>query len=609
MVSTYKRKSNRQEWSVENMGQAIQMVSTGAMGLRKASDTYNVPKTTLKRKVELYRKNKNIGQATAKKMGRFGTVFTKEQEEELAMYAKNMESRLFGLTTKDLRSLAYDLAEKNNIKHNFDQSTKMAGRYWLENFLKRNPCLSLRKPEATSAARASGFNRVAVGQFFSLLVEVIDKYKLTPDKIFNVDETGITTVPKSLPKIIGSKGKKQVGLLTSAERGQLVTVVFCFNAEGAYMPPMFVFPRKRFKPELMNNAPRGSSAECHESGWIQKDLFTKWFQKFIVFSRASKDSPVLLLLDGHASHTKNLDLIGLARDNGVHIISFPPHCTHRLQPLDVAFMKPLSVYYGDETKRWLRTNPGRIITQFQIAELVGKAFERAATIPTAHNAFGVTGIWPPNPDIFTAADFIAADTTEISQNVQEVQNLIDESQPCCSKSLAPVKAAPDTRPDDYSDSDDEPLAHLQVDQKSNSLSESSFLVSPSQIMPEPKITKSKRVSKKRGKTALITSSPYQQELQTSQNRPTNTSKVKRKLDDSVAAKKMVGKKSGKVKSKKKIESSDEDDDARCLYCGHFYSESTEGWIQCPKCTHWAHCSCAGVDDEDDEAVFICEKCL
>ncbi|KAJ8975956.1 hypothetical protein NQ317_011924 [Molorchus minor] len=527
MVSTYKRKSDRQKWSAESMKQAIEKVFTGVMGLRKASDAYNVPKTTLKRRVQFYRRNQDISKATVKKMGRFNTIFTKQQEEELATYVKDMESRFFGLTTKDLRSLAYDLAEKNKLKHIFDKGTKMAGRYWLESFLRRNPDLSVRKPEATSAARASGFNKVAVRKFFSLLLEIIDTYKLTPDKIFNVDETGMTTVPKSLPKIIGRKGKKQVGLLTSAERGQLVTVVFCLSAEGSYMPPLFVFPRKRFKPELMNNAPRGSSAECHESGWIQKDIFTKWFQKFITFSRASKNTPVLLLLDGHASHTKNLDVINLARANGVHIISFPPHCTHRLQPLDVGFLKPLSTYYSDAAKQWLRTNPGRIITQFQIAELVNKAFERSATIPIAHNAFRATGIWPPNPDIFTDADFLAADTTEIDENEQVAQQ-IDEPQPCCSKSLSSANVVPDAAArEEISDSDDEPLANLRQSSNQDSPSARSFLISPAQIMPIPKNKQTKRVTKRRGKTAIITSSPYRQELQEIQNKG---NQVKRRLD-------------------------------------------------------------------------------
>ncbi|OWR47657.1 Tigger transposable element-derived protein 1 [Danaus plexippus plexippus] len=97
----------------------------------------------------------DLDPAVTKKRGRLEPVFNKEQERELADYLKDMESGFYGLTSIDLRKLAYDLAERNNLYHNFDHDTKMAGRCWLEFFLKRNLDLSFRKPEATSAARAA----------------------------------------------------------------------------------------------------------------------------------------------------------------------------------------------------------------------------------------------------------------------------------------------------------------------------------------------------------------------------------------------------------------------------------------------------------------------
>ena len=90
--------------------------------------------------------------------------------------------------------------------------------------------LSLRSPEATSAAQAVGFNKAIVDQFFRLLQSLY--------------ETGIMTVPNKSSKIIATKGKKQVGILTSAERGTLVTAEICCNALGNYIPPLLIFPLK-----------------------------------------------------------------------------------------------------------------------------------------------------------------------------------------------------------------------------------------------------------------------------------------------------------------------------------------------------------------------------
>lgn len=131
---------------------------------------------------------------------------------------------------------------------------------------------------------------------------------------------------------------------------------------------------------------------------------------------------MLLLLDGHASHTKNLEAITFTRENNLVMLCFPPHCTHRLQLLDVGFMAPLSAYYGQEIKIWLRSNPGRVVTHFQIARLLGTADAKAATLEMAINSFAKTGILPLNENVFTDVDFAASDVTEReNENVGEDQ--------------------------------------------------------------------------------------------------------------------------------------------------------------------------------------------
>lgn len=133
----------------------------------------------------------------------------------------------------------------------------------------------LRTPGATSAAR--GFNKIAVEKFFDLLESLMEEHHFEPHNIHNVDETGMSTVRSKPSKIIAKKGRLQVGTITSAERGTLVTVEICMSVTGSFIPPLFIFPRVRMKPELMDGAPMGSTFECHKSGWMQLPICTKWF--------------------------------------------------------------------------------------------------------------------------------------------------------------------------------------------------------------------------------------------------------------------------------------------------------------------------------------------
>ena len=103
--------------------------------------------------------------------------------------------------------------------------------------------------------------------------------------------------------------------------------------------------------------------------------------------------------------------------NGTHriiMLALPPHTTHRLQPLDVGFFKPLQTYYDRFIDRWLRQHPGRTFTEYQFAEAFHKAFRKAGTVATAQHAFAVCGIWPLNPDIFSDADYAASTMTDQS---------------------------------------------------------------------------------------------------------------------------------------------------------------------------------------------------
>lgn len=162
-------------------------------------------------------------------------------------------------------------------------------------------------------------------------------------------------------------------------------------------------------PELQVGAPPGSLIEISETGYIDSELFVKWLQFFIDAVNPTKEKKVLLCLDGHTTHSKNLRALELARDHGVILLQLPGHTTHKLQPLDVSFFKPLETFYIQEMQKYLRTYPNLIISLFQIAQIFTPAYQRAATIENAVSGFKNTGIWPVNRNVFAEHEYVAAD--------------------------------------------------------------------------------------------------------------------------------------------------------------------------------------------------------
>ena len=137
----------------------------------------------------------SIDEDTTKKSGyqRVGDrhrIFSTKMEEDLANHIKSLSNMFYGLSTNKCRQLAFEFAMQNNITipDNWEKK-RIAGIDWFLSF-KFKYGLSVRKPEATSLARATAFNRHTVGNFCDQLGDLYDRYKFEMHDIYNLDETG-----------------------------------------------------------------------------------------------------------------------------------------------------------------------------------------------------------------------------------------------------------------------------------------------------------------------------------------------------------------------------------------------------------------------------------
>lgn len=324
-----------------------------------------------------------------------------------------MASRGFGITPKAVRKYAFEFAERQNIKHKFDRSAGMAGQDWFHRFMQRNKKLTIRKPEGLSRARIDGMKKEKVAEFFNTLETVVDNNNLRgrPECVFNVDETGMPLSNRP-PNIIAQKGAKDVVSMTSVERGENVTVLACMNAAGQYIPPFVLFKGVRKRDDFLLGMPPGTEVTMTEKGWVTEEAFKLWLQHF---NRYRTPGKVVLILDGHASHT-SYSVVDLCDSFEIELVLLPPHTSHALQPLDVSFFKPLKTYYHQQATAWQHSHPNQGITKVAFGALFQRAWNQAATVGNATKGFENTGIFPLNANAIPDHKFIGDQESDIVES-------------------------------------------------------------------------------------------------------------------------------------------------------------------------------------------------
>lgn len=549
-----------------DMKNALYEVIEIGLSLKSVSEKYKIPRTTLRRYRDKCKHNLEQidfsdrfleGAPRLTPNYEVNRVFDRDEEQTLTSYLQTMAKLHHGLTPKHVKTMAYELAilHKKKIPSSWSKN-KCAGKDWFTGFMRRNKTVSIRIAEATSLGRAMGFNKPVVQRFFSNLKILYEKHNFNPSQVYNVDETALTTVQGS-NKIIATKGQKQVGQVTSAERGTLVTMVGAINALGNSVPPMLIFPRKNFKHHMTNNAPPGTKGVASQTGWITSELFKDWMEHFIFHAKPKSDTPVLLVMDNHESHL-SLDVIRCAKDNNVILLTLPPHTSHRLQPLDKCVYGPLKRHYNNECQKWLLNHPGRRITIYDISEILSKAYPESFSPKNCISAFKSTGIYPFNDEIFDDSIFLPASVTDVPDMTRPETSTQDHS------TLRRADAS-ESIPDQF-----EP--QIAGPSEIRSPSPATLYFSPEAVIPYPKSTThtTRRKARNKKSTEVLTDTPVFQRLQEemSLKQAKKVSTVKRQVlqDKDINA---------KIPKNKKIEISQEessDEDGKVSYASSTLTE-------------------------------------
>ena len=312
-------------------------------------------------------------------------------------------SRGFAFSETQLCTMAYDMAQAEGCK-GFSPIRKRAGRNWLKKgFYKRNPEVRKKLAVNLSIQRAMAANPFNITKFFDQYEEYLAEWHLeySPNRIWNVDECGVGDVPKQR-SVVGITGERCFQTVCN-EKAENTTVVTYISAGGLAVPPMVIFKAGRVKPEWREAAPSGYSVRSSASGYINADLFFDYAQKFVQFLKEkhiieewSKRRKVLVLLDLHKSHLFNLKFLKYMIANNIEVCSFPPHCTHIIQPLDDVPFANFKMQYQAKLLRINHLLKGQKMSKKTFFRLFVPTYTAAMTPEAIRKGFKNTGILPVN---------------------------------------------------------------------------------------------------------------------------------------------------------------------------------------------------------------------
>lgn len=243
--------------------------------------------------------------------------------------------------------------------------------------------------------------------------------------MFNCDETFL---PLNIicEKVVARRNSKHV-YAQSRGTSEHITLLCGASAAGIALPPMIIFSKSFPGGAYKFNGPDDSVYCKSESGWIDSELFMVWMKK-IFLQYCGSQRPVLLFVDGHASHI-TIDVIDLARENKIILFCLPPHTMHALQPLDVSVFKSLKSHFS---KALSFAKKDFVVSKREFARVVKNPFEKAFSMLNIKAGFAKCGIHPFNPNAIDQSKVLpsfssSSSTDESSSTASGADNSLNTS--------------------------------------------------------------------------------------------------------------------------------------------------------------------------------------
>jgi len=257
------------------MAKAVEAVREGRMSKKLAARTFNVPRTSLLRKIK--------GEVPiVTKMGP-PTILTPAEEALLEKYILKNYKRGFPVHKENILDSVWQILKKANKEDAFPNGRP--GNAWFKGFLKRHPKISEKEAESLTKARA-GVTKEGLEKWFSEVATYFKEEKLEsvltdPSRIFNGDETGFRLCPKT-GKLLCERGDRNCYVQVPNNEKEQLTVMCTFSANGDTVPPMVIYPYKRLPRAIAESVPDGWGIGLSSSGWMNSEVFYEYISNCFI---------------------------------------------------------------------------------------------------------------------------------------------------------------------------------------------------------------------------------------------------------------------------------------------------------------------------------------
>ncbi|XP_014273650.1 uncharacterized protein [Halyomorpha halys] len=333
-------------WTDELMARVLVEIREKKVSIREAAKKYGIHRNTL-----AFKLRESVAPTPPRPSGG-QLVFSTEEEGAIVSHLIALASYGFPITLFELRLFIKTYLTRINRKvARF--SDNMPGKEWARLFLKRH---QKELPQCMSQIGRfrTALDRTSINQFFdNLQLELLG---IPANNVWNYDEFNLQDDPGA-KKVLIKRGAKHPEIIKNAKKAS-VSIMMCGNAAGSLAPVYVTYKAEDMGQCWMEGGPAGTCYNHSKSGWFDERIFEDWFE-FLMLPILRKQTGTKVLIGDNLSSHINARVLSLCQEHCIKFIALPPHSTHLLQPLDIAFFHPMKVPWRSILNKWKETEEGR----------------------------------------------------------------------------------------------------------------------------------------------------------------------------------------------------------------------------------------------------------